>query len=91
MVSSGRATGPSESTAPSPWSERVVLTIKGLLSHVASIPYHREAFLRELTQIVAWYNESRPHTWLGGKTPDERYFGYSGPRKLDHDFELNLG
>jgi hypothetical protein len=24
---------------------------------------------------VEWYNESRPHTWLGGKTPNEVYHG----------------
>ena len=54
--------------------ERVILTIKCLLSHLPLVPYQREAFLRELTEIVAWYNESRPHTWLGGRTPNETYF-----------------
>ena len=54
--------------------ERVILTIKFLLSRLLLVPYRREAFLRELTEIVAWYNESRPHTWLGGKTPNEVYF-----------------
>jgi transposase InsO family protein len=29
--------------------------------------------MRELNEIVAWYNQSRPHTWLGGRTPDEVY------------------
>ena len=54
--------------------ERVILTIKCLLSHLPLVPYQREAFLRELTEIVAWYNESRPHMWLGGRTPNETYF-----------------
>ena len=54
--------------------ERVILTIKCLLSCLLLVPYRREAFLRELTEIVAWYNGSRPHTWLGGKTPNEVYF-----------------
>jgi len=54
--------------------ERVILTIKGLLSCLLLVPYRREAFLRELTEIVAWYNGSRPHTWLGSRTPDEVYF-----------------
>ena len=55
--------------------ERSILTIKCLLSRLLPVPYRREAFLRELTEIVAWYNESRPHTWLGGKTPNEVYNG----------------
>ena len=54
--------------------ERVILTTKTLLSRLLLVPYRHEAFLRELTEIVAWYNGSRPHTWLGGKTPDEVYF-----------------
>ena len=53
--------------------ERVILTIKCLLACLPLVPYRREAFFRELTAIVAWYNESRPHTWLGGKTPNEVY------------------
>jgi hypothetical protein len=24
---------------------------------------------------VEWYNRHRAHTWLGGKTPDEVYYG----------------
>ena len=55
--------------------ERVILTIKCLLSCLPFVPYRREAFLRELTEIVAWYNGPRPHTWLGGKTPNEVYHG----------------
>ena len=54
--------------------ERVILTLKCLVSRLHLVPYRREAFLRELTEIVAWYNEHRAHTWLGGKTPNEVYF-----------------
>lgn len=54
--------------------ERVILTIKCLLACLLLVSYRREAFLRDLTDIVTWYNESRPHTWLGGKTPNEAYF-----------------
>jgi transposase InsO family protein len=54
--------------------ERVILTIKCLLSRMPFVPYRREAFVRELNQIVAWHNQSRPHTWLGGRAPDEAYF-----------------
>jgi len=55
--------------------ERVILTIKCLLSCLPIVPYRREAFLRELTATAAWYNQCRPHTWLGGKTPNEVYYG----------------
>ena len=55
--------------------ERVILTLKCLLSHLLLVPFRREAFLRELTTITEWYNQSRPHTWLAGKTPDEAYHG----------------
>jgi transposase InsO family protein len=55
--------------------ERVILTTKCLLSRLLLVPYRREAFLRELTATVDWYNECRPHTWLGGETPNERYNG----------------
>ena len=55
--------------------ERVILTIKGLLRCLPLVPYRREAFMKELMSAVAWYNDSRPHTWLGGKTPNEVYRG----------------
>lgn len=54
--------------------ERVILTIKCLLRCLPLVPYRREAFLRELLAATEWYNKSRPHTWLGGKTPNEVYF-----------------
>ena len=37
---------------------------------------------RELALISEWYNEHRPHTTLGGRTPNEVYFGrYAAHRK----------
>lgn len=54
--------------------ERVILTIKYVLGCLAFVPYRREAFLRELLAVVEWYNGFRPHTWLGGKTPNEVCF-----------------
>ena len=54
--------------------ERAILTIKTLLGHLPTVPYRREAFVRELNEIVTWYNKSRPHTWLGGRTSNEVYF-----------------
>jgi len=55
--------------------ERLILTTKCLLSRLLLVPYRRDAFQRELTDIADWYNEFRPHTWLGGKTPNEVYNG----------------
>ena len=55
--------------------ERAILTIKTMLGCLPLVPYRREAFVSELNEIVAWYNQSRPHTWLGSRTPDEVYHG----------------
>ena len=55
--------------------ERFILTLKRLLTCLPVVPYRCENFGRELVAIVAWYNDCRPHTWLGGKTPDEAYQG----------------
>jgi transposase InsO family protein len=55
--------------------ERLILTIKCLLCCLPVVPYRREAFLKELLATVEWYNQFRPHTWLGGKTPNEVYHG----------------
>jgi transposase InsO family protein len=55
--------------------ERSILTIKCLLMLMPFISYRREEFARQLLDTAQWYNESRPHTWLGGKTPNEMYHG----------------
>ena len=56
--------------------ERFILTMKCLLGCLLLVPYRRASFQRELDAIAQWYNESRPHTWLGGKTPNEVYNGH---------------
>ena len=53
----------------------VILTMKTLLACLLLVPYRRERFRRELDAIVEWYNEYRPHAWLGGRTPNEVYHG----------------
>ncbi len=55
--------------------ERFILTLKTLLRCMFLMPYLREAMQRELNLATGWYNSHRPHTWLGGKTPDEVYQG----------------
>ena len=65
--------------------ERAIWTIKCLLSCMLLVPYRREAFTRELACLVEWYNEHRPHSWLGGRAGPEKgtsLISYScGPEK----------
>ncbi len=53
--------------------ERLILTTKQVLRQLPLIPLRRELFRRELILLFEWYNESRPHTGLGGRTPNEAY------------------
>jgi putative transposase len=55
--------------------ERLILTVKLLLRCLPLVPLRNGAFRREVGLAVQWYNRLRPHTWLGGKTPDEVYYG----------------
>jgi hypothetical protein len=55
--------------------ERSILSMKCLLVLMPFISYRREEFVRQLLDTTQWYNASRPHTWLGGKTPNEVYLG----------------
>jgi len=46
------------------------------------MPLRRDAIRRQIQDVLAWYNEHRPHTNLGGRTPNEVYFGrYPANRK----------
>jgi len=49
------------------------LTLKQMLRLLPLIPVRRESFRDELIAIIQWYNEQRPHTTLGGKSPNEVY------------------
>jgi hypothetical protein len=53
--------------------ERAVRTIKEALQRIM-VPTRREAMRTELVIVLDWYNQHRPHSALGGKTPDEVYF-----------------
>jgi putative transposase len=55
--------------------ERLILSIKCLLGCLLLVPFRREQFQQELSLIAQWYNQYRPHTALGGKTPNEVYDG----------------
>jgi transposase InsO family protein len=55
--------------------ERLILTVKGLLACLVLVPFRCEQFQKEMLAIVEWYNQHRPRTTLGGKTPNEIYHG----------------
>ncbi len=44
------------------------------------VPLTHGAMRRELTAYATWYNRSRPHTHLFGRTPQEAFDGRSAPR-----------
>ena len=53
--------------------ERFHRTMKESLRQIV-VPEDQAEFERELSLIVHWYNEYRPHDTLDGKTPNEVYF-----------------
>jgi transposase InsO family protein len=53
--------------------ERLILTLKQGIAWLTLVPFRRRAFLRELRYMAGWYNGHRPHTTLGGRTPEEVY------------------
>jgi hypothetical protein len=55
--------------------ERFIRSMKHLLRlQLPPVPLRRERFRRETALALGWYNAHRPHSTLGGKTPDEAYF-----------------
>ena len=48
--------------------------MKVLLGRLPLVPLGAKAFRREVALVLDWYNEHRPHTTLGGRTPNEVYF-----------------
>jgi hypothetical protein len=54
--------------------ERTIRTLKELLRLLVLVPFRMAAFRKELLMIVEWYNAHRPHSTLGGRTPDEVYY-----------------
>jgi putative transposase len=53
--------------------ERFILTLKNECTRILLVPLRRDPFHQELTCFANWYNQSRPHSALHGKTPDEVY------------------
>jgi transposase InsO family protein len=54
--------------------ERAIRTLKNECARRVVVPQHRPRFRREIAAFFEWYNRHRPHSTLGGRTPDEIYF-----------------
>lgn len=56
--------------------ERFIRTMKELLRlQLPPLALRHETFRRDIAAVLKWYNLHRPHMSLGGKAPDEVYFG----------------
>jgi len=53
--------------------DRFILTLKNECIRIILAPLRTDAFHQELTCFANWYNHSRPHSSLHGKTPQEVY------------------
>jgi transposase InsO family protein len=53
--------------------ERLILSLKNECTRIILVPVRSDAFHLELTSYANWYNHSRPHSSLNGKTPHEVY------------------
>ena len=53
--------------------ERFIRTLKDEGLRRILVPLSLRTMRAEANAIIAWYNTCRPHTTLGGRTPDERY------------------
>ena len=57
--------------------ERLILSLKNECTRIILVPLFMDAFLLELTSYASWYNRSRSHSALNGKTPHEVYYKLS--------------
>jgi transposase InsO family protein len=55
--------------------ERFIKTMKDECTREVLVPLRMDAMRKELAYYTAWYNEHRPHSSLGGMTPNEFYEG----------------
>jgi putative transposase len=51
--------------------ERFIRTLKTECTRRIIIPFNLKQFYAEITLYLRWYNEHRPHSSLGGRTPNE--------------------
>jgi len=55
--------------------ERFIRSMKEEYLRRILLPLREGQLRRELDLYLTWYNKHRPHTALGGATPNERFFG----------------
>ena len=55
--------------------ERFILSMKSECTRVIPVPLELEQLRGELSFYVGWFNDQRPHTTLGVRTPYEVYHG----------------
>ena len=55
--------------------ERFIRSLKDECTRRISVPLRKADFDREISSYLAWYAEARPHMSLGGRTPNEVYYG----------------
>lgn len=61
--------------------ERCIKTIKDEYLRRITVPLRHRQMRGEIAVYIDWYNEHRPHTWLGGRTPNEVYHGLAPASK----------
>jgi transposase InsO family protein len=55
--------------------ERCIRSLKNECTRAILVSVRRVEFERELAAYTSWLNADRPHSFLGGATPDEIYLG----------------
>ncbi len=57
--------------------ERFIRSVKSECTRKIIVPFRLDEMRREVACYATWYNEHRPHSGLGGRTPLELYQGLS--------------
>ena len=63
-------------------TERFHLTMKNEFTRKVDVTLVEASFQRDLDDFRTWYNRFRPHSYLGGATPDEKYSGQTPANTL---------
>jgi len=63
-------------------TERLHLTMKNEFTRKLDVTLVETNFQRDLDDFRTWYNRFRPHSYLGGATPDEKYSGQTPANTL---------
>ena len=63
-------------------TERFHLTMKNEFTRKLDVTLVESGFQRDLDDFRTWYNRFRPHSYLGGATPEEKYPGQTPANTL---------